>query len=66
VAKSRRDDFPNNYVGDLVPTERGWVVVPPTCCPDGHYYGEPGWEKLSIPVDRGVPGDLHSGVLIAV
>jgi hypothetical protein len=23
-----RDDFPNNYVGDLVPTERGWLVVP--------------------------------------
>jgi hypothetical protein len=31
-----RDEFPNNFVGDLVHTERGWVVVPPTCCPDGH------------------------------
>jgi len=31
VAESRRDDFPNHFVGDLVPTERGWVVVPPTC-----------------------------------
>lgn len=37
------DEFPNNYVGDLVPTERGWVVVPPTCCPDGHDYNDPGW-----------------------
>jgi hypothetical protein len=33
-----RDEFPNNFVGDLVHTERGWVVVPPTCCPDGHDY----------------------------
>jgi hypothetical protein len=38
VAEPRRDDFPNNFVGDLVPTERGWVVVVPTCCPDGHDY----------------------------
>jgi hypothetical protein len=30
-----RDEFPNNFVGDLVKTERGWVVVPPTCCPAG-------------------------------
>jgi hypothetical protein len=29
-----RDEFPNNFVGDHVPSERGWVVVPPTCCPD--------------------------------
>jgi hypothetical protein len=29
-----RDGFPNNYVGDLVETDRGWVVVAPTCCPD--------------------------------
>jgi hypothetical protein len=21
-----RDEFPNNFVGDLVPTDRGWVV----------------------------------------
>jgi hypothetical protein len=27
VAGPRRDDFPNNYVGDLVHDERGWVVV---------------------------------------
>jgi hypothetical protein len=40
VVESPRDEFPNNFVGDLVPTERGWVVVPPTCCPAG----EP-WEK---------------------
>jgi hypothetical protein len=32
VAETRRDDFPNNYVGDLVRTDRGWAVVPPTCC----------------------------------
>jgi hypothetical protein len=30
VAGSFRDDFPNNLVGDLVPTDRGWVLVPPT------------------------------------
>src|SRR5271156_5753461 len=36
MAEPRRDDFPNNFVGDLVHTERGWVVVPPTACPDGH------------------------------
>jgi hypothetical protein len=29
VTGSHRDDFFNNDVGDLVPTERGWVVVPP-------------------------------------
>lgn len=23
-----RDEFPNNFVGDLVPTERCWVIVP--------------------------------------
>jgi hypothetical protein len=28
VAEPRRDEFPNNYVGDLVHSERGWVVVP--------------------------------------
>jgi hypothetical protein len=43
VADRRRDDFPNNFVGDLVRTERGWVVVPPTCCPAGHDYGDGGW-----------------------
>jgi uncharacterized protein YegP (UPF0339 family) len=36
----RRDDFPNNFVGDLVKTDRGWVVVPPTYCPAGHDYGD--------------------------
>ncbi len=39
----RRDDFPAHFVGDLVPTERGWVVVPPTSCPNGHDYGEDRW-----------------------
>jgi hypothetical protein len=24
---ARRDDFPNNFVGDLVHTDRGWVVL---------------------------------------
>ena len=33
---------PNNFVGDLVPTDRGWVVVPPTCCPAGHDYADGG------------------------
>jgi hypothetical protein len=48
VANPRRDDFPNNYVGDLVRTDRGWVVVPPTCCPDGHSYSEDGWSVSSV------------------
>jgi len=48
VAGPRRDDFPNNYVGDLVQTERGWTVVPPTCCPAGHDYGEGGWSVSSV------------------
>jgi hypothetical protein len=34
MADSRRDDFPNQFVGDLVPTGQHWVVVPPTSCPD--------------------------------
>jgi hypothetical protein len=42
-----RDEFPNHYVGDLVPTERGWVVVPPTCRPDGHDYSDRGWSVSS-------------------
>jgi hypothetical protein len=25
VAESPRHDFPNHFVGDLVPTDRGWV-----------------------------------------
>ena len=48
VAEPRRDEFPNNFVGDLVHTERGWVVVPPTCCPDGHAYNDPGWSVSSV------------------
>jgi hypothetical protein len=39
MAVPRRDDFPNNFVGDLVHDERGWVVVPPTCCPDADKLG---------------------------
>ena len=27
MAEPPRDEFPNNFVGDLVPDERGWV-----CC----------------------------------
>jgi hypothetical protein len=42
------EEFPNNYVGDLVQTDRGWVVVAPTCCPDGHSYGQPGWSVSSV------------------
>jgi hypothetical protein len=48
VAESRRDDFPNHFVGDLVETEYGWVVVPPTCCPDGHDDGDGGWSVSSV------------------
>jgi hypothetical protein len=48
VAAPQRDDFPNNFVGDLVPTERGWTVVPPTCCLAGHDYGDPGWSVSSV------------------
>jgi hypothetical protein len=48
VAEPRRDEFPNNFVGDLVQTERGWTVVPPTCCPDGHSYGDQGWSVSSV------------------
>jgi hypothetical protein len=48
VAKPRRDDFPNNYVGDLVETPRGWVVVPPTACPDGHDSSDGGWSVSSV------------------
>jgi hypothetical protein len=51
MADPRRDEFPNNYVGDLVYTERGWVVVPPKCCPAGHDYGEPGWSVSSVLFD---------------
>ena len=48
MAEPRRDDFPNHFVGDLVHTERGWVVVPPTCCPDGHAYHDGGWSVSSV------------------
>jgi hypothetical protein len=44
----RRDEFPNHFVGDLVQTERGWVVVPPSACPDGHDYGDGGWSVSSV------------------
>jgi hypothetical protein len=43
-----RDEFPNHFVGDLVPTERGWVVVPPTSCPDGHNYSDGGWKVAAV------------------
>lgn len=36
MAGLREDEFPNHYVGDLVQTDRGWVVVAPTSCPAGH------------------------------
>jgi hypothetical protein len=48
VADPCRDDFPKNYVGDLMRTERGWVVVPPTCCPGGHDYSDAGWSVSSV------------------
>jgi hypothetical protein len=47
-ARATACEFPNNYVGDLVPNERGWVVVPPTCCPDSHAYGDPGWSVSAV------------------
>jgi hypothetical protein len=44
-----RDESPNHYVGDhLVPTERGWVVVPPTCCPAGHAYSDRSWSVSAV------------------
>jgi hypothetical protein len=36
------------FVGDLVHNEHGWVVVPPTSCPDGHGYGDSGWSVSSV------------------
>jgi hypothetical protein len=48
VAVPPHDAFPNNFIGDLVPTERGWVVVPPTCCPVGHAYSDRGWSVSSV------------------
>jgi hypothetical protein len=48
VIEPRRDDFPNHFVGDLVETHHGWVVVPPTCCPGGHNYRDPGWSVSSV------------------
>lgn len=48
------DEFPNHYVGDLVRTDRGWVVVPPTACPAeaGHPRSDPGWSVSSVRCDR--------------
>jgi hypothetical protein len=48
VAESPRDEFPNNFVGDLVRTDRGWVVVPPTSCPAGHDYGDGDWSVSAV------------------
>jgi hypothetical protein len=48
VAGPRRDDFPDHFVGDLVKTDRGWVMVPPTCCPNGHDYGDGGRSVSSL------------------
>ena len=48
MSRQRRDEFPNHLVGDLVRTERGWVVAPPTCCPDSHPYSDPGWSVSSV------------------
>ena len=48
VVAEPRDEFPNNFVGDLVQTERGWVVMPPTCCAAGHDYGDGGWSVSSV------------------
>jgi hypothetical protein len=48
MAAPRRAGFLNHYVGDLVHTNRGWVVVPPTCCPAGHDYGDGGWSVSAV------------------
>jgi hypothetical protein len=50
VVEPRRDNFPNNFVGDLVAAVGGWVVIPPTYCPDGHAYSDPGWSVSSVGV----------------
>lgn len=47
AAGKRADEFPNHFVGDLVETDRGWVVVPPTCCPAGHDFKE-GWSVSRV------------------
>jgi len=62
-----RDEFPNNFVGDLVHTERGWVVVPPTCCPDGHAYTDPGWKVAAVWCscgDRHMEWRCHCGAVL--
>jgi hypothetical protein len=43
-----RDKFPNHFVGDLVHTERGRMVVSPTCCPAGHDYSNRGWSVSAV------------------
>ena len=48
MAESPRDEFPNHFVGDLAPKDRGWVVVPPTCCPGGHDYSDRGWSVSAV------------------
>ena len=55
-----RDDLPNNFVGDLVHTERGWVAVPPTCCPDGHDYSDSGWSVSSVWCMAGIKDGIDS------
>jgi hypothetical protein len=67
VAEPRRDDFPNNFVGDLVATDRGWVVVPPTCCVNGHAYTDPGWKVAAVWCscgDRHMEGRCHCGATL--
>lgn len=48
VAGRRRDEFPNHYVGELVQTDRGCVVVEPTSCPAGHEYGSGWFSQLRV------------------
>jgi hypothetical protein len=48
MARYRRDDFANHYVGDLVRTDHGWSVVEPTACPAAHDYRDPGWSVSSV------------------
>ena len=63
-----RDEFPNNFVGDLVQNDRGgWTVVPPTACPDGHDYTDPGWKVAAVWCscgDRHMVWRCHCGAVL--
>ena len=67
VAEASRDEFPNTFVGDLVPTDHGWVVVASTCCPAGHDYADAGWSVSSVWCicnDRHMAWRCHCGAVL--